>query len=134
MNSSTNLLVEQDILSEPVYLQIHAYAELAQTFGPGVDTQLTSEEVFILLSRHIDNLAILELEMNAFDLSPQPYCWKVEVYFAVRTIIYWSGEDFSARHIVNGIADYRNPIFDREFEVRLIADQPDLVGVFHYCS
>ena len=87
MDSSTNLLVEQDVLSEPVYLQIHAYSELAQTFGPGVDTQLTSEEVLILLSRHIDNLAILELEMNAFDLSPQPYCWKVEVHFAARTII-----------------------------------------------
>src|SRR5881296_116606 len=131
MNCASDLLVEEDVLCESVDVEVHSNAKLSQSLGTIINIELFSEKILILFGGHIHNLAIFEIKMDAPDLSTQPDGWKVEVDFAVRACVQWSGEDLAAWNVVNRITDYWCSSFDRKPKICLLPDQSDIVSRFH---
>src|SRR2546423_878436 len=100
MDCAANLFVKKDVADKAIDTVIGANGPFTQIACAWIGIQHREQIGFVLHRGRADNFSLLESELDAFYLPPALNSRIGEAHPAVNGFFYWSGEDFTAGHVI----------------------------------
>src|SRR5215211_4736078 len=120
MDRSADLLVEQDLAGPGGDPVVGADAELAEPAGALVGVEHLDQELLALLGAGVDDLAALEPEADARDLTARIARRQVEGDLALGGVLDRTGEELAVGHVVLAVGGNEGPALDPEPQVSAV--------------